>query len=273
MQQFEMRMNMTLKQNYSETEYIRINHDKPETPYISIEHDGQQGYTEKEINTNNYSTDEYRNEQQELEQYNKKVIGATGNKYFCVFRIGKKIKKFGQIQAFEKHMERDMIVPNADPERTKFNRVLIGNENITETVQKYIYGIKLRSNANIGVDLVLTAHHKFYNELQQNEKEIWIQHNIKFLKDNFGDRCVYACVHFDETALHVHALIIPRFWNEEKKRFELRSNVYFDGTNKMRDWQDKYADHMSLKFNNLMRGIRGSPQKLDIQISRLIIHF
>lgn len=206
------------------------------------------------------SEQNYLNERENLERYNKKVIGASPNKYFCVFRIGKKIKNMNRIRQFQYHMQRDITVLNADPDKKKFNRILIGNENIVKTVQEYIYGIKIRSNANIAIDLILTAHHKFFEELLPNEKEIWIEHNVKFIKDNFGGNCVYACAHFDETALHCHLLVIPRFWNEDKRRYELSSNKYFDGPEKLKNWQDKYAEHMGKKFSNLIRGIRGSPR-------------
>lgn len=213
---------------------------------------------EKNYSNSEYIKDEDRNERQELEKYNKKVTGASPTRYFCVFRVGKKIKNLNQIEMFEKHMNREMNVFNADPTHRDKNRILIGDKNVHENVKRYIYGIKIRSNANLGVDLVLSAGNGFYYNLPKEEQEIWVQENIKFLKENFGDNCIYACLHMDETTPHLHILIIPKFWNEEKKRYELSSNKYFDGIEKMRDWQDKYADHMNSKFNNLIRGIRGS---------------
>lgn len=251
------------KKIYSD-EYIRINHDKPEEPYIKIEHDKPQGYSDKERITDERST--YSNSgRYELEKYNKHV-GDYSSKYFCVFRVGKKIKNMEQVCMFEKHMERDMEVPNADPELSKYNRILIGSKNVQTDVKSYIYGIKLRSNANIGVDLVLTTGKDFFKNMNEEAKEQWIQENIKFLKENFGDNCIYACLHLDETTPHIHALIVPKFFNQEKNRYELKSNFYFDGTDKMRDWQDRYAQHMSGRFNNLTRGIRGSKAKhMDIK--------
>ncbi|WP_252231354.1 MULTISPECIES: MobV family relaxase [unclassified Clostridium] len=211
----------------------------------------------------NYSIEE---DKRLLEKYNKKVTGARTDKYFCVFRVGKKMKDLGQVQAFEKHMEREMEVYNADPTKKDKNRILIGNKNITENVKRYIYGIKIRSNANIAVDLVLTAGNGFYSSLPVQEKEIWIQENIKFLKENFEDNCIYATLHMDETTPHLHALIVPKFWNEKKKRHELSSNKYFDGIEKMGSWQDKYSEHMNKRFNNLIRGVRGSKAKhMDIK--------
>lgn len=248
------------KKIYSD-EYIKINHDREENEYIKSEHDIPDGLVSKDKSYTHEERDTFN-----PNEYNKKVTGASQTRYFCVFRVGKKIKNLNQVEMFEKHMEREMNVFNADPNHRDKNRILIGDKNVYENVKKYIYGIKIRSNANLGVDLVLSAGNGFYYNLPKEEQEIWIQENIKFLKENFGDNCVYAVIHMDETTPHIHALIVPKFWNEEKKRYELRSNLYFDGTEKMRNWQDKYAHYMNKKFNNLMRGIRGSKAKhMDIK--------
>ncbi|KHD14957.1 MobV family relaxase [Clostridium butyricum] len=231
------------------------NNDKGEQEYIKANHDSPYGLECKDSANKNYVHEESSNIN--LDKYNKHV-GDYSQKYFCVFRIGKKIKYMEQVCMFEKHMERDMEVPNADPELSKYNRILIGSKNIQSDVREYIYGIKLRINANIGVDLVLTTGKDFFKNMNEEDKEQWIQENIKFLKENFGGNCIYACLHLDETTPHIHALIVPRFWNQEKNRYELKSNLYFDGIDKMRDWQDKYAKNMKCKFNNLIRGVRGS---------------
>lgn len=210
---------------------------------------------------------ENRNERAELEKYNKKVTGASQTKYFCVFRAGKKYKNLGMIKGFEKHMERDILVPNADPQMSKYNKVIIGNGNVTDIVREYIKDVpKIRINGNIARDLVLTTGHDFFKNMAPQERDEWIQHNINFLKENFGENCVYACVHMDETTPHIHALIVPKFYNEEKKIFQMRSNIYFDGIQKMQNWQTQYANYMSSKFSNLIRGIKGSKAKhVDIR--------
>lgn len=204
-------------------------------------------------------------DRREMDKYNKHT-GVSSKKYFCVFRIGRKMKTIGQIQAFEKHMERQCEVKNADKEMTKYNKRLINDNNLIEEVKKRLYGVKIRSNANICRDLVLTSNKDFFNSLSEIEKNAWVNENIKFLEQTFGDNCIYACLHLDETTPHIHALIMPLFYNEEKKRNELRSNMYFDGSEKLRDYQTQYADHMSKRFNNLKRGIRGSKaEHIDIK--------
>ncbi|NFK69452.1 hypothetical protein FDB14_17400 [Clostridium botulinum] len=202
----------------------------------------------------------------DLNKYNRHTGGGIQKRYFCVFRIGKKIKSMNQFQAIEKHMEREINVLNADPKLRKYNRILIGDKNIYINVQKYIEGIKLRSNCNLGIDLVLTTGNGFFDNMSENKREKWINANIKFLKDNFHENCIYAALHLDETTPHIHSICIPKFFDKDKGIYKLQSNKYFDGIEKMRDWQDRYAQCMQQNFPNLMRGIRGSKARhMDIK--------
>lgn len=201
----------------------------------------------------------------DLDKYNKHT-GVTPVSYFVVFRIDRRYKTVDSIKGFEIHNLRKKEVQNANPGKTKLNKILIGSENVVEDVKKYIYGIKIRSNANIAVDMIFTVNHEFFDKLAPNDLQKWIDWNIKFLKDNFGDNCISAILHMDETAPHLHVLLCPKFWNEEKKRYELSSNRYFGSKKQMRDWQTKYADHMHSKFSNLVRGIKGSKARhIDIK--------
>lgn len=215
-----------------------------------------------------------------LEKANKRYSAYSANAYFCVFRVGEKYKygtttskggmisynNINSISYYEMHMERDMEVPNADPTLSKMNKVLIGNHNVTDKVQDYLKGVKPRKNSIIARDLVLTTSPGFFEHMVENEKKIWYEENVKFLKEEFGSNCVYACLHMDETTPHIHALIVPKFYNEKKNIYELKNNVYFDGKEKLREWQDKYANYMSQRFNNLIRGVRGSRAKhIDIK--------
>jgi hypothetical protein len=202
---------------------------------------------------------------EELEKYNKST-GATPVSYFCVFRIDRKYKTVDSIKGFEIHNLRQKEVPNADPNKTHLNRILIGSENVVDDVKRHIYGIKLRSNANIAIDMIFTVNHKFFENLPPQDLEKWIDWNLEFFKDNFGDNVISAVLHMDESAPHYHVLVSPRFWNEERKRYELSSNKYFGAKSDLSRWQTKYADHMHKEFNNLVRGVRGSKAKhMDIK--------
>lgn len=209
----------------------------------------------------------------DLNKYNKKVTGAKPTNYFVVFRIDRKYKTVDSIKGFEVHNLRQKEVPNADPSKTHLNRILIGSENILDDVKKHIYGIKLRSNANIAIDMVLTVNHKFFENLPPQEVEKWVKCNLDFLNEKFGENIISCVWHRDELSEHLHCICVPRFYNEKRKRYELSSNKYFGTKKQMRDFQTNYADHMHKTFNNLVRGVRGSKAKhIDIKTYYSIIN-
>lgn len=183
---------------------------------------------------------------------------TNSSHFYAIFRIGKKHKEMLCIRNFEKHMERNMDVKNAD--KNIKNEILIGNGNVTKNVKEYIKDIKLRKNAVIARELLMTASPDFFKGLMPGELDHWKNDNVKFLKDNFGENCLYATLHKDEKTWHIHALIVPKFIN--KKGQPILSNTrYFDGIDRFREWQDNYAKSMQQHFKCLNRGIKYSKMK------------
>lgn len=181
----------------------------------------------------------------------------TGTKY-VVFRVDRTYKSIESIGGFQGHMQRTFYTPNANPYLKKRNRILIGSKNIKEDAEKYIEGIKLRKNGNIARDIIMTASPEFFRERTREDIDNWVELNLKFLKDKFGDNCIYAVLHQDETTPHIHALVVPKFWVEKQQQYKLRSNIYFDGKDKLSKWQDEYSEYINKEFNELKRGIKGS---------------
>ena len=186
------------------------------------------------------------------------VGGNTSSHFYAIFRVGKKYKTINSIKFFQKHMEREVEVQNAD---TKIkNERLIGSSNVYGDVQQYIKGIKLRSNGILARELMMTASPDFFKGLMPQDLEQWKKDNVKFLKDNFGDNCIYATLHKDEKTWHIQALIVPKFINAKGKTI-LSNTRYFDGIEKFRAWQDNYAEGMQKDFKCLNRGIKYSKAK------------
>ncbi|MBD2134278.1 plasmid recombination protein [Sphaerospermopsis sp. FACHB-1094] len=69
-----------------------------------------------------------------------------------------------------------------------------------------------------------------------------------------GDRIVRAELHLDEVTPHIHAYFVPLDENGQ-----LRCNHFFDGRQKMRDFQESYF--AAVQHLGLERGIRGSVAK------------
>ncbi|HEY5563913.1 MAG TPA: plasmid recombination protein [Clostridiaceae bacterium] len=186
------------------------------------------------------------------------TISKNSNFYYAIFRIADKYKTVNSLNGFVNHMERENEVANANTNIK--NEILIGDKNVINNVKNYITDIKLRKNAIIARSLLMSASPDFFKGLSKTDLELWKNDNAKFLKDNFGSNCVYATLHKDEKTWHIHALIVPKFKN--KKNESILSNTrYFDGVEKMREWQTNYSNHMKQRFKCLNRGVKYSKRK------------
>jgi len=187
--------------------------------------------------------------------------------YYCIFRIGKSYKSANgsmlntlkSIRGFQKHMEREIEVPNANIEIK--NEILVGNKDIYGTVKEYIKDIKLRKDGVMGKELLLTASPDFFKGIMTKDLELWKQANIDYLLKTFGSNLVYLTCHNDEKSVHLHALIIPKFYNEKTKKYVLANKRYFGGAQRLREFQDNYSATMQEHFNCLKRGVKYSQAK------------
>ena len=176
---------------------------------------------------------------------------------FAIFRVGKKFKSLNELKGFERHTERKQYTPNADTNIE--NEVIIGSGNVAADVEKYIEGIKLRKNGVLARDLLLTTSPEWMKSADSSLREEWINKNIKWLKSQFGDNLIYCCCHNDEKTLHLHALIVPRFYDSKRDRFTLSNRNYFNGAAVLSEWQDKYSKAM--EDFGLNRGLKWSKAK------------
>lgn len=200
-----------------------------------------------------------------LKKANKKY-SAPGGKFYTVFRVGLKFKhnpnesvfKIEGLKGLEYHNLRRCELKNVDKSKTELNRILIGTEKMQEDIYAYLEGVKIYKNSNIAREIVLSAGNGFWDRMLPQDQEKWIEQNVKFLKDNFGENCVHAVLHLDETTPHIHAVIVP-VEHKKGKVPHLSSSKYFDGREKMSAWQDKYTNSMTEVFPGMFkRGIRGS---------------
>lgn len=195
-----------------------------------------------------------------------------GQQFYTVFRVGDKFKAnpmsdgltIDGLNQFNFHSNRTAKTPknklpsNVDPSRVGANKIILGSENVKEDVMAYLEGVKIYKNSVIAREIVLSAGNGFWNKLSDDDRKAWIEINEKFLKQYFGDNCVYAILHMDETTPHIHALIVPVIVNG-KGIPTLNNSFYFDGKDKLSSWQDVYTDAMAKRFPGMFkRGIRGS---------------
>lgn len=176
---------------------------------------------------------------------------------FCTIGVSK--QKGGNVGSASRHNDRERDVPNADPERTPLNRVLIGDDrNARERVREIIeeHGGKPRRDSVEAVELLLSASHEYFvgpdGEIDPERLERWVEQEMKFLRDrrNCGI-CAKAVLHLDERTPHIHAHMVPI---TEKGR--LSATHFLDGPKKMQELHTSHAGYM--KELGLERGRLGS---------------
>ena len=82
---------------------------------------------------------------------------------YTVLRF-EKLKTFGDIGGAESHNKRERPTHNADAERTEQNRYLIGSksDNIRQLVKSKIGNQKIRSNAVLAIECVMSASPEYF---------------------------------------------------------------------------------------------------------------
>ena len=185
------------------------------------------------------------------------------------------------------HIERkdakgNKYVPdNADANRTHLNRELVrfpeGVSNRTEAVQHRIDTAGLRrkvgKNQTKAIRIILTGTHEQMMKIANDGRlDNWIDANLKWLKETFGEENLVSCVlHMDEKTPHLHATVVPivtgeriRRKREGEKKYETKSGPRLSADDVMRrtrlhEYQNSYAAVM--KQFGLQRGIVGSSAK------------
>jgi hypothetical protein len=82
----------------------------------------------------------------------------------------------------------------------------------------------------------------------------WVEATHQWLADEYGSRIVRAELHLDEATPHIHAYFVPL--DDEG---QLRCNHFFDGRQKIHEFQDSY--YQTMRLIELERGIKGSRAK------------
>ena len=188
------------------------------------------------------------------------------------------------------HIERKdakgkIYVPdNANADRTHLNRELVrfpeGVSNRTEAIQHRIDTAGLRrkvgKNQTKAIRVILTGTHEQMMKIANDGRlNSWIDANLKWLRDTFGNENLVSCVlHMDEKTPPLHATVVPivtgervRRKREGEKKYETKSGPRLSADDVMRrtklhEYQNSYAKTM--KSFGLQRGIVGSTAKHQV---------
>lgn len=175
---------------------------------------------------------------------------------FAIFRMDK-IKNLGSLAAQQSHVLRTVPTPNADPELSRFNRVVYGDFDALGGVQTRFEQVKksgkrIRSDSVPAVEVLLTASPEFFRPRDFEKESAWIRENVFWLESTFGkDNVVQAVLHLDETTPHLQCVVFPR-----TKDGRLSARDVMGGPKELSLLQSSYAMRMS-KFG-LVRGIEKS---------------
>lgn len=195
-------------------------------------------------------------------------------------------KAKGNDTAISAHIERTVSPKNADENRSHLNKEYISfPENIKNRSEAIQYRIenaqlsrKVSHNQVRAIRIILSGSHEQMLKLESNQKiDDWVQENIKWLNDTFGNENVVSCVlHMDEKTPHLHGTVVPIVTGEgrksksekekSKKKYKIkdstRNRLCADdlmNRQKLKFYQDSYAKEM-YKFG-LSRGIEGSTSR------------
>lgn len=176
------------------------------------------------------------------------------------------------------------VSDNANADRTHLNRELVrfpeGVSNRTEAIQHRINTAGLRrkvgKNQTKAIRVILTGTHEQMMKIANDGRlNSWIDANLKWLRDTFGNENLVSCVlHMDEKTPHLHATVVPivtgervRRKREGEKKYETKSGPRLSADDVMRrtklhEYQNSYAKTM--KSFGLQRGIVGSTAKHQV---------
>ena len=135
---------------------------------------------------------------------------------------------------------------------------------------------KVGKNQTKAIRVILTGTHEQMMKIANDGRlNSWIDANLKWLRDTFGNENLVSCVlHMDEKTPHLHATVVPivtgervRRKREGEKKYETKSGPRLSADDVMRrtklhEYQNSYAKTM--KSFGLQRGIVGSTAKHQV---------
>lgn len=173
--------------------------------------------------------------------------------------------KRSNLAGSDTHVSRTRPTQNVNPSVTPQNKSLISTDDRSPLQDLVAAKIALthqgavRSNAVHAVELLLSASPGYFRPNKPTEYGAydpvhvgaWAQHNIEWLKQEYGDRIVRAILHLDEATPHIHAYLVPI-----DAKGQLNCRGIFGERKNMFALQDSYA--AAMEPLGIERGIRGS---------------
>lgn len=231
------------------------------------------------------------------------------NKNYKTIIRQEKIKTWSELHNRGAHNNRLKTVNNSDNNRGI--KRLLGTNNTTKDVKRLMMKNKIdpdhiRKNAVICNELILTISPDYFKngELDYRDtfnKKATIEFQkraVKFLLDKYKNKIASIVVHYDETSPHIHAIVVPIYFDKKTNRKKLSAKRFFDRSLLVELQEDYYnyfsdlekitkythksnAKHQDIKtfygklsekkeeINNITLGIKAKNKKLMDRIKTL----
>lgn len=125
---------------------------------------------------------------------------------YAIFREEKR-GNLGQVTRSNKHNFRLQETPNADP-NLPAPRLLFGDLNLSKSLRSKLPE-KIRKNAVIAVEAVITASPEFFTHATPGKFDDWVNTSIQWMKERHGENLLQVVLHMDELTPHLHAYWVP----------------------------------------------------------------
>lgn len=177
---------------------------------------------------------------------------------YCIMRFEKhKAASIGGLAGSLAHTMRSRYTPNADPERIKDNRVLLGPSNTADVALaiRDRWPEKHRKDAIGCLEFFIGASPEWFEKHGgQGDQDAYFQHAIDWLKAEYGAENVVSVVqHNDETSPHLAAYVVPR----DPETGRLNAKRWTGGRAACAQMQSRFAEFAGTPVG-LDRGVRGS---------------
>lgn len=131
-----------------------------------------------------------------------------------------KVKSLGEAGGVSAHATRERETPNADPDRTPLNRVILGSGRPLDDIKKRIEdsGVTVKKDAVLALDFFYGASPEYFRPNDRGragyweEEKIgpWLERGLNWFRDYFGEEnVVSAILHLDETTPHLSVQVVP----------------------------------------------------------------
>lgn len=175
---------------------------------------------------------------------------------YAILRMEK--RKIGDVGRICNHHERLKETyksnPDIDTTRTHLNYHIVQPEKryrnlVLERIEEV--GAKRRKDSIVLQDCLITASPEWIKSKSNEEQREYFNRAYEFMEKKIGkENMISAVIHLDETTPHMHLCFVPI-----TKDNRLSSKEIIGGPKGLKEWQDKFYDYMSERFQDLSRGI------------------